>query len=106
MLQDVKIKAVSHDRGDGVIRQIGYDLPTISEMESNALNPPLYDTRKTEGETIEDRPGNATSTRLVTGQLFFLKHENSPSGLAQPVCGRSAGRTCPDDDDVVARHLL
>jgi hypothetical protein len=106
MLQDVKIKAVPHDHRDGAFRQASHDLLTISETESNPPNPPLYDTGKVEGETIKDSLGNAAPTGLVSGQLLLLQDENSLSGLAKPVCGRGTRRTGPEDDDVVAHHLL
>jgi hypothetical protein len=106
MLEDVKIKAVPHDHRDGAVRQASHDLSTISETESNPPNPPLYDTGKVERETIEDSLGNTTPAGLVSGQLLLLKDENPLSGLAKPVCGRGTRRTGPDDDDIVAHHLV
>jgi hypothetical protein len=102
----MKIKPVAHNHRDGPIREINRDLSVIPETETSAPDPTLYDTGKAEGEAIEDSLGDATPTRLVAGQLLFLKYEHLAPGLAQPVGDRSAGRTCPDDDDVVAHHLL
>ena len=60
---------------------------------------------ETHVEKLGDGPGcQSVSARLLAGELLLLDDNDIETGSSEPVAGGGAGRTAPDNEDVVAGH--